>query len=316
MTDERESLDKMLRKEPEIPAEPVKIDSDMSVEVIKKSRILKPWQKKEVLCSVADGNRKKILDCFKERLKGVSNALLSPYQDKVAFAAEDFERQSRDIYVVNANGKNLVRLTNEGEAAYLGNPDDLRWVSPVKFRYAVPADISHTYEFRCRDECHVHEVTLNNDNCPFAIDSYYYDGGQLVKESFTPEEIDEAFSRFFEIFEDYAKDYRRFNERLKRGRKRAEKQKKETEESQKNPPKGIPRGLFTIQALNYIQQISNIDGMMQAVQTYIDMFNEQRADFKELPKEADRIGKFRAYLGFLKMQTKRTEYNLGLTLSD
>ena len=233
--------------------------------------------------AVKHGKKRTVLNCSRNGLEKVSNLLLAPLQDKLLFTAEKPKQGLRDIYVVGINGSNLERITYKGEAVYLTKPDDLRWTGPATFSYAAPEFTSQTYSLACDDsQPHVLAIILGSMNGVSRVYAGYYDkNGELKPEHFTEEQVEEHFSRIYDICEGWINRYKRVLAKMDNAIERAKKRAKQEK--------------FELEKRRLESGIQDLQGFREQIQA--GTFNqtaELYEQFKKIPKIPDNISILRA----------------------
>lgn len=171
--------------------------------------------KKDVIYAGTPANKTLVLDCDKYNLIGVSNPALSPDGQRIVFVASSEDKESKNnLYVVSRNGEDLQEITHKGEGQHQ-KENQLTWTHPFRFRYFVPPYTKQTFDYKCKDQPHVHEVRLTEENFPCRVVNFYFEDGKLVEETFTAPEIQGAISDFEETLNKYIEAYKRFYKQLK-----------------------------------------------------------------------------------------------------
>jgi hypothetical protein len=316
-SNERKSLDEMLRKTLKAyQSLPSKTDEErqriaeleeelrrmqgketqkqgVKLKAVKKTRFWVPWKSKEII--YADG--KKVINCCSSGLEAVSNLLLSPHHDRVLFTAEEIAGGLRDIHVVRANGKNLVRITFKDEGSYLAKPGDLSWVGPAMFRYTAPRNTEQTFDFACWNEPHVLEVKLGSQNQVNGVAAYYYGSdGKLAMESFTEKQLEEKFSLFYSIVEAYVKQHKNFISMLDNAMRRARGKLSKAEEDYDKS--------------TWKDNIEGLENQKEEAQGWLDGMSQIDSTAKTWPKIQENLCMLRAYKPHLEFITKTREDSL------
>jgi len=182
--------------------------------VVKTSLILR---RRKIYIVDKSGEKREVLDCSAQDLKDISHISLSPDGYRILFIASDKGEKRSNIYVVNKYGEDLREITSEGEGSEQ-NQGYFGWIDPIRFIYFASAHSKQTFDFFCKTETnHVHEVFLNKGNFPQRVNAFYLDSkNQLVRENFTEEEIEEAFSEFEKRLSGYATKLEESNTQLQK----------------------------------------------------------------------------------------------------